>query len=271
MLAGAAVSLAIVHGCGGYEPGPTTAAGKAKNSMPPITHEPCGEKGAGAVNHDSNGDTNPEVISVMRDGRVACTATYAGRSSADVASGAPRRVDMYEYFDAGGKVRRREFAYGERGLINAIETYEGGVLRRREYDLAGTKRIDTIDFFDGSGPDAKTGKHRPSKRERDTNNDGQIDQWWTFGANQVTVEMDQDADGKVEPEATMVMKDDGQVLSVGGIVVVDPNAPKPTASGDAGSDAARIPDAAPIVEAPSTQSDAGSRPDAVVNTKDGGA
>lgn len=220
MLAGAALSLAVVHGCGGNAP--ATSAGRAINRVPPITHEPCGENGPGALNHDSNGDTKPEVISVMKDGRVACTATYAGRSTADAASGVARRVDMYEYFDGNGKARRREFAYGERGLINAIEILEGGVLRRREYDLAGTKRVDMVDTFDGSGPDAKTGKHRPIKRERDTNNDGQMDQWWTFGLNQVTVQMDGDADGKIEPEATMVMTDSGQVLSVGGVMTSQP-------------------------------------------------
>ncbi len=272
VLAGAAVSLAIVHGCGGNEPGPIAVSGKAKSTMPPIVHEPCGEKGAGAINHDSDGDTKPEVISVMKDGRVACIATYAGRTTAEVASGAPRRVDMYEYFDANGKPRRREFAYGERGLINAIEVYEGGVLRRREYDLVGTKRIDTIDYFDGAGPDPKTGKHRPSKRERDTNNDGQIDQWWTFGINQVTIEMDQDADGKTEREATMVMSDSGQVLSVGGVAVVDPNAPKPTpATSDAGARTAPAGDAANVDLTSVTASDAGSRADAPASTKDGGA
>ena len=250
VLAGAGLSLAVVHGCGGNEPGPAAAAAKTKNTMPLIAHEPCDATGAGAVNHDSDGDTKPEVISVVKDSRVVCTATYAGRSSTDAASGAPRRVDMYEYFDANGKPRRREFAYGERGLINAIEIFEAGVLRRREYDLAGTKRIDTIDYFDGSGPDPKTGKHRPIKRERDTNNDGQIDQWWAFGANQVTVEMDRDADGKIEPEATMVMTDGGQVLSVGGVLTVQ--LPKPT-----------------LATPPSK--DAGSPEKAPVATKDGGA
>jgi hypothetical protein len=120
---------------------------------------------------------------------------------------------MYEYFDANGTVRRREYCYDDSGAVNAVEHYEQGRLVRRELDAAGHRRIDTWDTFDVSLPlDPKTGRPaHPSHRERDTSGDGKVDQWWTWNGDKVSIAIDRTGDGKPDPETAIVLGPDNSI------------------------------------------------------------
>jgi hypothetical protein len=117
------------------------------------------------------------------------------------------KPDLFEYFDANGAPRRREYCYDDSGVVNAIEYYEGGKLVRREYDTSGQHRIDTWDWFDpNAAPDPKTGRPKhPLRRERDTTGDGQVDQWWAWDGDKVTIAVDRTGDGKPDPETAIVL------------------------------------------------------------------
>ena len=183
-----------------------------------IAHEPC--TGEHVESLDTNGDGKPDIQRVIGGGgRELCRSVDLNRDG---------KPDLYEYFDDSGAVRRREFCYDDTGTVNAIESYEGGRLVQRQYDLGGQHRIDTWDWFDPSAPiDAKTGRPaHPVRRERDTTGDGRVDQWWTWNGDKVTIAADRTGNGKPDPESAIV-------LSAGPAAAgaVSPTAPK----SDAGS------------------------------------
>ncbi len=210
--------LVPLAACGGTDAPGATVAGSAAARFRAITHEDCGESSASAERFDANNDGKPEVV-IVRDGeRIKCRAVYLGKTG---------RVDMYEYLDGSGKLRRRELAYGEKGLINAVEIYEGGKLIRREYDTTGLKRVDTVDYFDGA---ASASRRTPSRRERDTNADGQIDQWWTWEPGRVRIEIDRDADGKPDDDSRVIMTDTGTGLALASASAPAPAPAAPSAS-----------------------------------------
>jgi hypothetical protein len=131
------------------------------------------------------------------------------------------KPDLYEYFDANGVIRRREFCYDDTGVVNAIEIYEGGKLDEREYDTTGQHRIDTWDWFDpGTPANPKTGRPlHPARRERDTTGDGMVDQWWTWEGSKVSIASDHDGDGKPDPASVIVLggdNDDAGAAPAGG-------------------------------------------------------
>jgi hypothetical protein len=217
---GAALLLPIGAGaCGGSEQGSAKAPDTARAES--LQHEDCSESGHSVELLDTNGDGKPDItrISDKSSSREIC------RISDLTHDGKP---DMYEYFDAAGTVRRREYCYDDTGMVNAIEHYEGGKLVQREYDAAGQHHIDTWDWFDPNvPPDPKTGRPvHPTRRERDTTGDGHVDQWWTWNGDKITIAVDSTGDGKADPAATIVL---------GGSDSPGSAAPTPAVTADAGS------------------------------------
>jgi hypothetical protein len=75
--------------------------------------------------------------------------------------------------------------------------------------------------------DPKTGRPlHPSRRERDTNGDGHVDQWWTWQGTKVSIARDTSGDGKPDPASTVVLDQ--------GAAEVDAGAAAPDASKAAG-------------------------------------
>lgn len=192
--------VALVAACGGEE---TTggkganAAGVQRNTM--LVHEACNESGA-VKSSDANQDGKPEVKRVLDGaGREVCRVSDLNNDG---------HADMYEYFDASGQLRRREFDYDDNGVLNAVETYQGGKLVQRELDTSNRGRIDTWDYFD-----AATGKR--TKRERDATGDGRVDQWWLYEEDKVTIAMDRNGDGNPDPQATIVLDKNGTPVASG--------------------------------------------------------
>jgi len=229
---------ALAAACGGGD----AAAGKGGAAAPNgaegvrpnvITHEPC--EGARVEALDANNDGKPEVRRVLGEGgRELCRSADLNRDG---------KPDLFQYYDAQGQIRRREADYNDDGVMNLIEYYEGGKLARRELDTLSQGKIDTWDTFDTA-----TGKI--TKRERDATGDGRIDQWWVYEGDKITIAMDRNGDGLPDPDATVVMGENG----------------KPAPAVAAGTDAGvPLPDAAAQVSpAPAPSGplhDAGAHPD----------
>jgi hypothetical protein len=169
-----------------------------------LAHEPCDESGNRVEMLDTNGDGRPDVRRVFAKStqREICRVADLNHDG---------KPDLYEYFDASGAVRRREFCYDDTGVVNAIEHYDSGRLTQREYDTIGAHKIDTWDYFEPGLPiDAKSGRpEHPSRRERDTTGDGHVDQWWTWQGGKLSIARDTHGDGKPDP-ASLVVLDPGE-------------------------------------------------------------
>ncbi len=223
--------LAILLGaCAG---GGAGAGGSAKASMPThdegVTHESC--SGSHTESVDTNGDGKPDIERMLDgSGHEICRVVDLNHDG---------KPDLYEYFDASGAVRRREFCYDDTGTVNAIDTYEGGKLTRREYDIGGQHRIDTWDWFDPNAPvDTATGRPaHPLRRERDTTGNGQVDQWWTWNGDKLTIAVDRTGDGKPDPEATIELGGSANGAPAGGgSVGGDAQAPSASTANTSGTD-----------------------------------
>jgi hypothetical protein len=222
--------FALPAACGGDKPGDAKAPESARAEA--LKHEDCPESGNHVDAVDTNGDGKPDIKRVLdkSSGRELCRIGDLNHDG---------KPEMYEYFDASGAVRRREFCYDDTGVVNAIEHYEGGKLVRREYDAEGQHRIDTWDFFDPSAPlDPKTGRPaHPMRRERDTTGDGHVDQWWTWNGDKISIAVDSTGDGKADPESAITIGGSGNVDNTGAPppATADSAAPPPAASAGAAS------------------------------------
>jgi hypothetical protein len=185
------LAISLFGACGGAK----SELAKAKLSdgvrSRAIEHEACDEKLGRRV----------EAVDVDNDGKPDIRRVYSGdveicRISDLNHDGKP---DMFEYFDAEGRLRRREADYDDNGIVNTIQVFENGKLASAELDTSNQGFIDTWDTFDSS-----TG--RLLKRERDSNGDGRIDQWWEFQGDQVTIASDRNGDGLPDPESVITLQ-----------------------------------------------------------------
>ncbi len=205
ILAGALITTSFVGvaACsgGGEAAGPGGKTAASAKRVETITHEDCDVKSNRVENLDSNNDNKSDIQRVYdkKSGAEICRIVDLNHDT---------KPDMYEYFEANGQVRRREYSYDDSGSVNAVEYYEGGKLVRREYDTTGQHRIDTWDFFDPAQPPSpKTGRAVPVRRERDTNGNGTVDQWWVWDGEKITITVDRTGTGKPDPENTIVLND----------------------------------------------------------------
>ncbi len=201
-----AVTLVGASALGGLACGEATASGVANAKLPEgvrsrtIEHEACDESSGKVEMLDANNDGKPDIKRVSKGGREACRITDLNHDG---------RPDMFEYYDAAGQLRRRESDYDDNGVVNSIEHFENGKLVQRELDTTNQGRIDTWDFFDPA-----TGAR--TKRERDATGDGKIDQWWTYADGAVAIAMDRNGDGQPDPDSTVNLGANGQVIADGG-------------------------------------------------------
>lgn len=144
-----------------------------------IEHERCDATLGDVQAVDLDGDGVADLHEVRKDGALVCRISDLNRDG---------RPDVFEYFE-GGKLRRRETNLVDASFVTVAETFEAGRITLAEYDLRNARRIDTWDHYTASG--------KIDARERDTNGDGQVDEWWSFGPDgQVTVRIDVNADGE---------------------------------------------------------------------------
>jgi hypothetical protein len=198
-VAGTVLPFAAAAACGGGKSPPAGAQSYARTRSEVIEHENCDVSGKDVEAVDTNGDGKPDIRRAYDGSKhELCRVTDLNHDG---------KPDLFEYFDSSGAIRRREFCYDDTGVVNAVEIYQGGKLVERQYDTTGQHKIDTWDWFDPNSPvDAKTGRPaHPIRRERDAKGLGQIDQWWTWNGDKVSIATDRNGDGKPDPDTLIVL------------------------------------------------------------------
>jgi hypothetical protein len=154
-----------------------------------IVHEPCDGNSSDAQKVDVNGDGKPDIIHVMKGGKEVCRIVDLNMDGA---------VDAFIYYDDQGRERRRESDFDRDGRADEIAIFENGQLKLKLRETNFDNKIDTWDYYENG---------RLVKRERDSDGDGIVDQWWTFNNPSnpkcAVVASDRNADGKPDPESVV--------------------------------------------------------------------
>ncbi len=154
-----------------------------------MKHEACDGAAAGNERIDVNGDGRPNIVKVMKGGRETCRILDLNLDGA---------VDAYVYYDEAGLERRREFDFDRDGRVDEIASLRGGVIFLKERETNFDNQLDTWDYFESG---------RLVKRERDSDGDGVIDQWWAFNnpadARCAAVAFDRNYDGQPDPSGIL--------------------------------------------------------------------
>jgi hypothetical protein len=177
----------VLSACGGSAGAESKSADGTVTTRPiEIIHEECDVEGSSAEKLDANGDGRPDVTSVKSGNAVSCQAFDLNFDG---------KIDSWVYFDASGKVRRREIDYDRDGRIDEISIFRSGVLSEKHRATTLNNRLDTWDFF-SAGKLART--------ERDSDGDAVVDQWWEYPkADCPLIHSDVDGDGRPDPGATI--------------------------------------------------------------------
>jgi hypothetical protein len=159
-----------------------------------IIHEECPVDESGVVAEDVNGDGRPDRRTVSERGRVVCRSLDFNFDGL---------VDAWIYFDAAGKVRRRESDYDRDGRIDEVASYKDGALVERDRATTLSGKLDTWQHYQNG---------KVASAERDSNGDEYVDQWWEYpeqrSADCPLIHSDVNGDGRPDPGATVdVCKD----------------------------------------------------------------
>lgn len=190
-----ALSLLAVVGCSGRGPkGPGSDKPGVTRRDNKMAHSPCDVTGQGAKGINVGGDAKADMVMVRYGGREVCRALDLNFDGV---------VDAWVYYDAQGKVSRRENDYDRDGNTDEIILYLGGVTVEKRRATAMVGRIDTWHFY-------RFGKL--SKTERDADGDAIIDQWWEYPKPDhpecPLIHADTNGDGRPDPGASVAVCDE---------------------------------------------------------------
>jgi hypothetical protein len=236
-----AVALSLVAACSSADPEAktTTPTGNEKRDTE-VKHETCDGSAASAVKVDVNGDGKNDIVHVMKGDKEVCRIVDLNLD------GYP---DSFIYYEPDGKTeRRRESDFDRDGRVDEIAVSERGQITLKLRETNFDNKLDTWDIYEGA---------RLAKRERDTDGDGIIDQWWTYNnptnPKCAVVASDRNADGKPDPDSVVDLCGEAYTAPK------DPSAPAPTTSAKAAPSAG-----VPVAPAPSALVPAAPAPSAVV-------
>lgn len=157
-------------------------------------HEAC-EPNSDSKTVDVNNDGRPDIVHVMKGGREVCRIVDLNFDGA---------VDVYIYYDDAGKERRREADFDRDGRPDQISTYKDGQLVENDRETNYDDKVDTWDYYTNGVL---------TRRERDSDGDGIIDQWWQFydpaRPKCAVVAVDHNADGKPDTDGQVDLCGEG--------------------------------------------------------------
>ena len=178
-------------------------------------HDECTPDGSSKT-VDVNGDQRPDIVHVMKDSREVCRIVDLNFDGA---------VDVYIYYDDKGAERRREADFDRDGRPDQITILQGGQIVENRRETNFDDKLDTWDFY-------KDGVL--ARRERDSDGDAIIDQWWTFydpaRPKCATVASDRNADGKPDADSQVDLCGTGYVSPGAAPAPGAPSAPAPGAT-----------------------------------------
>jgi hypothetical protein len=151
----------------------------------PLPVEGCDVASPSAVPHDLNGDGRPDVVKVVQAGQVRCKVMDLNFDGS---------FDITEYYDAAGQLRRRDVDFDFDGRPDEVAMHSGGQLIEKRMDSTHDGRMDLREVYVNG---------RRHRRERDVNDDGRVDEWWTFSETEpdcARVQVDVDGDGRSDRE-----------------------------------------------------------------------
>lgn len=176
-------------------------------------HDDCAP-GGDSKTVDVNNDGRPDIVHVMKDGREACRIVDLNFDGA---------VDVYIYYDEKGQERRREADFDRDGRPDQITILKDGQVIEHDRETNFDDKIDTWDYYQNGVL---------ARRERDSDGDAIIDQWWQFydpaRPKCATVAVDHNADGKPDADGQVDLCNEGAALS--GANAPPPGAPTTTAA-----------------------------------------
>lgn len=159
-------------------------------------HDDC-SPGGDAKTVDVNNDGRPDIVHVMKDGREACRIVDLNFDGA---------VDVYIYYDEKGQERRREADFDRDGRPDQISILKDGQLVENQRETNFDDKIDTWDYYQNGVL---------LRRERDSDGDAIIDQWWQFydpaRPKCAIVAVDHNADGKPDADQQVDLCNEGKV------------------------------------------------------------
>jgi hypothetical protein len=196
-----------------------------------IEHEPCDLESKSADRVDVNGDGRPDLTIVMHGSVEVCHAADLDFDG---------HIDMWSYFDASSKLRRRELDYDRDGTVDEIQLFKAGVIAEKRRSSTPAKRIDTWEFYNGG---------RLARAERDADGDGRVDQWWDYRTPECPL-IRTDSDGNGEPDAKSEVdycKESGykppeQAAPMAAPMLQKETAPLPTETSSGGAETSDIPE-----------------------------
>lgn len=163
-------------GCGGGETRDDSAR------LPRARHHNLDRTGTTVHRADLNRDGETDQWVYRRDGQLV----WAER---DIDFNG--RIDIWEHFDAEGRLVEQEMNLDFDDQIDVVRSYRDDALRRRELATGFDGRFEMVKYYDGEGNVLRV--------ERDSDDDGRMDTWEYFDDNEV-VRVGHDTDGDGTPE-----------------------------------------------------------------------